>query len=308
MIYLGIGLVAVGLVTLAYWQLILAEGTYLGPRVVAWTYDLMSRRYDAMKQFVPGDESWFVARPLLRGLQGVERPLLLDVATGTGRLPSALLHNRFRGQIVGLDLSRGMLRQAWAKLRTYRAQVNLIWQDASLLPFADATFDAVTCLESLEFMPHPLGVLSEMVRVLAPGGLLFVTNRVGYEARLLPGRAMPRPAFRQALAALPLHDVEVRPWQVQYDLALARKSGQGATLGRDVVPGSIEAPESASGRDIVIGSNEAHEVLTWLVRCPVCSGQLLGGVGSLSCPECRRVYPIREGIVQLAVARDQGKS
>jgi ubiquinone/menaquinone biosynthesis C-methylase UbiE len=291
MIYLWIGLAAVGLVTLAYWQLILAEGTYLGPRVVAWTYDLVARRYDAMKQFVPGDESWFVARPLLRALQGVEQPLVLDVATGTGRLPLTLLRNRFRGQIVGLDLSRGMLRQARAKLQTYRAQINLIWQDASLLPFADGTFDAVTCLESLEFMPAPLKVLSEMVRVLAPGGWLFVTNRVGHEARLLPGRALPRPAFRQALAALPLHEVEVRPWQVQYDLVMARKSGHGGTSGRGIVTGSIEPPE----------------VLPSLVRCLACGGQLRRGVGSLSCPECQRVYPIREGIVELAAAGDQGK-
>ena len=169
------------LAAVLYWQFIIAEGTYLGPRVVAWTYDLVASRYDAIKQFKPRDESWFVARPLLQGLVGVERPLVLDVATGTGRLPLALLRDRFAGsggRIVGLDLSRGMLRRGRAKLNPYGEQVWLIWQDASNLPFGEGVFDGVTCLESLEFMPEPLEVLAEMVRVLAPGGMLLLTSTV----------------------------------------------------------------------------------------------------------------------------------
>jgi ubiquinone/menaquinone biosynthesis C-methylase UbiE len=225
MTWLWIGLAGAAVAALAYWQLIVAEGTYLGPRVVAWTYDWVARYYEAIKQFDPGDESLFVARPVMRELQHVEHPVVLDVATGTGRLPLALLRNRFQGQIVGLDLSRGMLRQARARLQPYGDRVSLVWQDASRLPFGDGTFDAVTCLESLEFMPRPVEALAEMVRVLAPGGLLFVTNRVGREARLLPGRAIPRQRFEQVLAMFSLRDVEVRRWQVSYDLAIAHKEG-----------------------------------------------------------------------------------
>jgi ubiquinone/menaquinone biosynthesis C-methylase UbiE len=228
MIWWRIGLVTAGvlaLAALAYWQLIIAEGAYLGPRVVAKTYDWVASRYDAIKQFDARDESWFVAGPVLQGLRGIEQPLLLDVATGTGRLPLDLLREQFSGRIIGLDLSRGMLARAQAKLLPYRDQVKLIWDDASRLPFADNTFDAVACLESLEFMPCPLDVLEEMVRVLAPGGLLFLTNRVGWEARLLPGRAVSRKRFKGMLSDLTLRDVEVRPWQVDYDLALAYKTG-----------------------------------------------------------------------------------
>lgn len=274
-IALGAGAV-IGLTTLAYWQLIIAEGTYLGPRVVAWTYDLVASRYDAIKQFVPRNESWFVAEPLLRELEGMEYPLILDVATGTGRLPLALLRERFRGQVVGLDLSQGMLRQARRKLQAYGDQVCLIWQDAGHLPFPDDTFDAVSCLESLEFMPRPIGVLSEMVRVLAPGGTLFLTNRVGREARLLPGRVIPRPQFEQVLGAHGLVAVEIRPWQANYDLALARKTGTR-----------------------VAGMRERVD-LALLARCPACSIPLDKGVAGLSCPACARRYPIREGVVRLA--------
>ena len=283
----GIGLVAAILAVLAalvYWQMIIAEGAYFGARVVAWTYDMVASRYDAIKQFKPQNESWFVAAPLLRELIGVERPLVLDVATGTGRLPLALLRERFRGQIVGLDLSRGMLRQARRKLVAYGAQVSLLWHDASRLPFSDGTFDAVTCLESLEFMPHPREALAEMVRVLAPGGVLFVTNRVGHEARLLPGRAIPRPEFERVLAGQPLADFRVQRWQVNYDQAFARKSGERVAAERQ-------------GAD-----------LAFLLRCPACGGSVQRGGMDYSCRDCRADYPIREGIVLLAGRDERGAS
>jgi len=223
MIWLWLALGLLGLGALVYWQFIIAEGAYLGPRVVAWTYDLVAKRYDAIKHFVPHYENWFIATPLLQALAGVDQPLILDVATGTGRLPEALLRENFQGQIIGLDLSREMLRQARAKLRPYGQQTSLIWQDAGQLPFGDATFDAVTCLESLEFMPRPLDVLSEMMRVLAPGGVLFITNRTGSEARLLPGRVWRRSALQQALTEMSLEQIRIEPWQVHYELLMGRK-------------------------------------------------------------------------------------
>jgi ubiquinone/menaquinone biosynthesis C-methylase UbiE len=137
----------------------------------------------------------------------------------------ALFREEFQGEIVGLDLSLGMLRQARSKLAHCGDRVWLIWQDASLLPFREASFDAVVCLESLEFLPRPLDAMDEMVRVLAPGGVLLVTNRVGHEARFLPGRAIPRSAFAQTLASYSLCEVSVRRWQAHYDLGMARKEG-----------------------------------------------------------------------------------
>ncbi len=285
MTWLGAVLIAAAVLAVAallYWQLVIAEGTYLGSGVVAKTYDWVARRYDAIKQFNPSDERWFLARPLMRTLTGLERPRVLDVATGTGRLPVALLRERFAasgGYLVGLDLSRGMLRQARAKLRPYGQAVGLIWQDAAHLPFEAGTFDAVTCLESLEFMPRPHEVLAEMVRVLAPGGVLILTNRVGREARLMPGRAFPRPEFKRMLEALPLADVQVRAWQVNYDLASARRAGAAGP------PGNGDA------------------ALADLLRCPACEGGLQRAAGSLRCQACEQTYPIHDGIVHLANTR-----
>ena len=280
--------VAVAVVGAAvYWHLLIAEGAYMGPRVVAWTYDWVARRYDAIKQFAPSDEDWFVAAPLWSRLAGVERPLLLDVATGTGRLPLALVRNRFAvagGQIVGLDLSWEMLRQARAKLRGYSDRVSFVWQDASRLPFEDGTFDAVTCLEAVEFLPSPREALAEMVRVLAPGGLLMVTNRVGRTARLLPGRTFSRAVFQQTLAALPVHHVETRRWQADYDLAVGRKAGAGDLAGRGGVS------------------------LASVLRCPACRDHVEQPAGrpALVCEGCGRIFPVRNGIVALAEGKARG--
>ncbi|MGD8488476.1 MAG: methyltransferase domain-containing protein [Anaerolineae bacterium] len=290
--WIGLGVASVvGLIVLAYWQLVLAEGTYLGPRMVARTYDWVASRYDAIKQYQPGAERWFVAGPVLRGLQGIQHPLILDVATGTGRLPLALLRERFRGEIIGLDLSSGMLRQARANLGMYAEQVTLVQQDASHLPFDDGQFDAVTCMESLEFMPRPLDVLAEMVRVLAPGGILFLTNRVGWEARWLPRRAIGRPAFKRALAGLGLVDIEVRPWQVNYDLAAARKppGQQRMADGENLVSGHVPVAQTpANGRGLDV------------LRCSTCGGRLDRRAGALVCSTCTLAFPIRDGVIYLA--------
>lgn len=81
----------------------------------------------------------------------------------------------------------------------------------------------MTCLEALEFLPDTRAALCECVRVLRPGGLLVTTNRIGWDARLIPGKTLSRQNFRRLLAAFPLESVRVHPWQVDYDLAWARK-------------------------------------------------------------------------------------
>jgi hypothetical protein len=51
------------LLLLAYWELIIAEGTHLGPRVVVWLYDIAAGRYDRIKQFDLQVEAVTLGRP-----------------------------------------------------------------------------------------------------------------------------------------------------------------------------------------------------------------------------------------------------
>jgi len=207
-----------------YWLVVLSEGVYLGNRVVVALYDWGASSYDRIKNVQPEYDALYLAMPLLSALTQVSSPLILDVATGTGRLPLALLRQwDFRGHVVALDRSRRML--AIARRRTYaqRERVGLLCDDAMALPFPDGLFHAVTCIEATEFLPHPQGALCEIVRVLAPGGRLMISNRVGTDAFFLPGRACPPGALEERLRALGLRQVGTRRWQVHYDLVEAQK-------------------------------------------------------------------------------------
>jgi SAM-dependent methyltransferase len=209
----------VGIALLAYWQLIIAEGAYLGPRVVALLYDLVAHRYERIKQFNPGDDAFFFGDPLVEWLAGIEKPRLLDVATGTGRAPLTLLaHSSFAGGVVAVDRAWLMLRQAARALERFADRAAIVQQDGVRLAFDDEVFDAVTCLEALEFMPDPRRALAECVRVLKPGGVLVVTRRTGRWAGWLPGRAPSREAFKAQIEALGVSNVQTQTWQVDYDL------------------------------------------------------------------------------------------
>ncbi|GAB4538077.1 MAG: hypothetical protein Kow0063_25540 [Anaerolineae bacterium] len=216
------------LVLIGYWQLIIAEGVYLGPRVVTLLYDWTAGRYDRLKEFDQADEDYFLGRPLATALRHCRQPCVLDVATGTGRLPQTLLRQSdFEGQVLGLDLSAGMLRVASKHLASHTQRVGWLLGSAALLPFPDGQFEAVTCLEALEFFADGRAALGEMVRVLRPGGWLLITNRVGWEARLMPGHTWSRARLVEILREQALTDISVRHWQTYYDLVWARKRHVG---------------------------------------------------------------------------------
>ena len=222
--FLLVVLALAGLAWLLHWLLIRTEGVFLGRRVVVWLYDLVAKRYDAIKQFDPDTESAFVTWPLRRRLKSWSSPLVLDVATGTGRLPFFLLQEpEFDGRIVGLDASAGMLDLARAKLEPFGHRVALVRQTAGELPFADQTFAAVTCLEALEFLPDDTAALREMIRVLMPGGHLLVSRRQGPDRPFFLGRVPDREAFEERLAELGLDDIRTQPWQMEYELVWATR-------------------------------------------------------------------------------------
>jgi ubiquinone/menaquinone biosynthesis C-methylase UbiE len=217
------GLALLGL--LAYWQLVIAEGAHLGPRVVVALYDRIAGEYDtAIKKFDVETESLILGLPLASELAPVTAPRVLDVACGTGRLARALLRElAFDGLVVNADLAAGMLRAGQPTVAAWPGRVHWLRAPADRLPLPAEAFDAVACLEALEFLPDPRAALAECVRVLRPGGLLVVTRRIGWQARLIVGKTASRAAFHQGLRRLGLHAVRSTPWTVDYDLVLARK-------------------------------------------------------------------------------------
>jgi SAM-dependent methyltransferase len=209
---------------LLYWLVITTEGTYLGTRAVVAMYDWTARRYNRIKKLHTVYEVYFIGAPLGEALAGVARPLLLDVATGTGRLPLAVLSGEdFFGRIVGVDHALLMLSEATTALEPYGAQAEMVQGDAHALMFGDSAFDAVTCLEALEFMRDPRTVIREMIRVLRPGGVMLVSNRIGWESWLFPGRYCRRGRLESLLRREGMARIDTHLWQSYYDLVWAVK-------------------------------------------------------------------------------------
>lgn len=231
------GTAIVAAAALIYWWLFEAtEGAYLGPRAVRWGYDRFARRYDARKGFDLGEDVEDLALPLFLRLEAEfgPRARVLDVATGTGRLPLALLTIPwFQGEVVGLDLSASMLAEARRKVEAIEAsdRVELLCDAAAPLPFDSGSFQGATLLEALEFLPDRWAALEEIRRVLAPGGWLLLTNRVGGGAWLMPGRTEPTEALEARLTRMGWQAVASSRWTTLYDRVWAQKpSGDPADI------------------------------------------------------------------------------
>jgi len=264
-------LVISGLIVLGWWLLIETEGTYLGQRVVVWLYDVYANRYDSIKRFRSEYDHMFLAQPVMAAMNPHRSPLVLDVATGTARFPAALLrHAHFQGRIVGVDLSRKMLGRAARKISDER--VTFMWCPAEYLPFPDNTFDVVACLEALEFMSSPEKVVAELARVLRPGGVLMMTNRIN--TRYMPGKTWMRDQVEAILSEQGIPESRVERWQVDYDLVWGRKD-------RDSSP---------------TGARPLAEIF----RCPCCGEHLMEDHGRWwGCPNCRFKTPVSaNGIIQ----------
>ena len=199
------------------------EGTHLGPRVQGWLYDRWAKDYDKAKGESQQRDAEMLAKPTLNALRGIPSPRILDLATGTGRLPLALLKEAgLTGHITAVDVSQGMLDLAAKKLEAYPGRVTLQQVIGFPLPFPDNSFDMVACMEALEVMPEMETPLSELNRVLKPGGF-FLTSR-GTEASGRKNKIGSADQFRVRLEAAGFEGVEIVAWWKWFDRVTARKS------------------------------------------------------------------------------------
>ncbi|WP_457756367.1 class I SAM-dependent methyltransferase [Thermodesulfatator indicus] len=137
-------------------------------------YDLFSHLYDKIIALHSQDK-----RALLRELLVEKTGLkpggsLIDLCTGTGAV--AITASKVAGKeglVIGVDFSLGMLKKAHQKAKTIKAtNLYFVLADVARLPFADKSFDAVTCSHAM-YELDPLtreAALKEAYRVLKPGG------------------------------------------------------------------------------------------------------------------------------------------
>ncbi len=98
---------------------------------------------------------------------------ILDIGCGTGALLSALSQTSVELELTGVDLSPEMLEIARARLSP---AIEIKEGLAEHLPFADTTFDMVVSTSVFHFIRRPSDALSEMKRVLKPGGWAVITD------------------------------------------------------------------------------------------------------------------------------------
>ena len=131
-------------------------------------------------KFSPGWKKWDelfmdflkpMGDEIIRTLNPKDDDVVLDVAAGTGEPGLTIASRLKRGKVVITDLAQDMLEIASENaLRRGIKNIETRACDVCELPFADHTFDAVSCRFGFMFFPDTLSAAKEMVRVMKPGG------------------------------------------------------------------------------------------------------------------------------------------
>lgn len=212
------------------------------PHDVAAMFDGVARRYDLTNDVLSlgQDRAW--RRATLTALQAVPGEKVLDLAAGTGTSSEPLADAGVR--VVPCDLSTGML--AVGKQR--RPDLPFTAGDATALPFADDSFDAVTISFGLRNVVDTVRALEEMRRVVRPGGRLVICEfstpswrpfRAVYDGYLAALPAVARVVAKQSAAYSYLAE-SIQDWPDQLALAgLMKQAGWGSVAYRNLTGGIV---------------------------------------------------------------------
>ena len=125
---------------------------------------------------------------IISELAGAERgERCLDLGCSAGLYARALAE---RVDVVGIDISPSMLKEAARRSREVGSSVSLVRADAHHLPFVDAAFSRVVCGGTLNELGDPASALRETRRVLEPGGRLAIMGIL--RAKSTRGRRLQR--------------------------------------------------------------------------------------------------------------------
>jgi demethylmenaquinone methyltransferase/2-methoxy-6-polyprenyl-1,4-benzoquinol methylase len=139
-------------------------------------FDNIAFRYDFLNRFLSAgiDVSW--RKKAIKLLVPSNPKQILDVATGTGDFAITSFHLLKADKITGIDISDGMLAIGRQKIEKAGLQKNieLLKGDSEAILFDDNSFDAVTVAFGVRNFENLEKGLSEIKRVLRPGGKLIV--------------------------------------------------------------------------------------------------------------------------------------
>lgn len=142
---------------------------------VAQMFDNISKRYDFLNHFLSLgiDKIW--RKKAVKMLREIQPKKILDLATGTGDFAIASLKLN-PTEIVGMDISDGMLEVGRVKMKKngYDSIISMRNGDSENLPFEDNYFDALTVGFGVRNYENLEKGLSEMLRVVRPGGKLVI--------------------------------------------------------------------------------------------------------------------------------------
>lgn len=134
----------------------------------------------AWNEFSPGWKKWDdltmdFLKPsgdeMIRQLNLKDDDYVLDVAAGTGEPGLTIASKVKNGKVIITDLSEGMLNVARDKASSKEIKnVEMLVSDVCELPFANNTFDAISCRMGFMFFPDMILAAKELTRVLKPGG------------------------------------------------------------------------------------------------------------------------------------------
>jgi demethylmenaquinone methyltransferase / 2-methoxy-6-polyprenyl-1,4-benzoquinol methylase len=157
-------------------------------------FSSIAERYDLANHLLSGGMDFSWRRRASRLIAARNPARILDLATGSGDLAISLRGACPRSLVVGADFCHPMLREARRK-----GVPDLVTADAMRLPFASATFDALTVAFGLRNMESWAGALAEMGRVIRPGGHLLILD---FSIPPAPLRWLYRPYLHHVLPRL----------------------------------------------------------------------------------------------------------
>jgi demethylmenaquinone methyltransferase / 2-methoxy-6-polyprenyl-1,4-benzoquinol methylase len=128
-------------------------------------------RYDRLAEVLSMGQNGRWRRAMIDHIVPSSPERVLDVASGTAGV-ALQLAGRTSAEVVGIDLTIGMLTQGRRNVEQagLGQRVQLLVGRAEQLPFPEASFDALTFTYLLRYVEDPQATLSELARVVKPGG------------------------------------------------------------------------------------------------------------------------------------------